>query len=280
MSLKGTLVRVGAATATMLAIAAVVAALAGRDRPDAQQVAAEALGVPPADVSITLIREKPGGRELDALVEVPGQSGSERVLVGYSVEDGALLRLAWFDRFPDREDEVKISQDQALQRAEELRARFFPEVPVKMELTEAGLDKQVPQYTFGWQGRVAPDALSGDLVLISISAVTGQPTSYLQDVARVRPRVDQLKITRERAIELAEEASKRWWLEESDLAVTVETKSVRLVLSSVQSPHYGPVWMVDQEIHPQETSKAQIMWPLTSQTIDAMSGEVLSVAPH
>lgn len=272
MRVTGRSLRAGAAVVVALALAVVVAVLAGEDAPDARQIAADALGVPASDIRVTQIDEEAGGRELRAQMEVAGRDGPERVLVQYSAEDGSLLRILWIDRFPDAGDGVRITQDAALQRALALRARLLSAVPVELELTERRLDDQIPQYMFGWQARVAPDTFSGDHVLISISAVTGEPVAYLQDVARVRPSLDEIRISRNRAIELAAQAAERVWRDEFDRAVTVETTKARLILSSVISSSYGPVWLIDHEVNDAATGSRL---ELTERAIDAMSGEVL-----
>lgn len=270
------------ATAILVGVAATLIALSSdTDAPDPRAIVALAAGVDPADVRITRVWGDEAGKE--RRVEAVLTSDRDRaVMVTYEAQTGLLRQVYWIGvgRGTDESGGTTVTLEQAQAKAEELMARLFPDVPVQMELTkkEKLIDK--PVYHFAWAASPQPEVYTGDQVSILVSITSGVPFSYTQNIARVRPSLDEIRITREQAIELAEEASERWWLEESDLEVTVETKSVRLVLSSVQSPHYGPVWMVDQEIHPPETSTTQIMWPLTSQTIDAMSGEVLSVAPH
>jgi len=241
-------------------------------QPTIEQIAAQALEVPVADVHVLRVDQKAGGREAIARLAVAAEGETETVWVRYMTADGSLLRITWLGRSPDAADAIAVSEQEAQASAEQLVSRLFPEVPVTMALTEARLHDQTPQYSFGWVGALGDDVFSGDQVLVRVSAVTGAPISYLQRVAHVRPDPDEIPITRERAVELAAQASERTWREQFGRDVSVDTTSARLVLSSVISHDLGPVWLVAHEV---KDADAGSRLELTERAIDAMTGVVL-----
>lgn len=271
MKRSNLLVVIGAA-AFLVAAAIVVAGVTGPNPPDPKQVAAGALGVEPTDVQVAEVKRRAGGREEEAHTVVQTQGGPERVWVRYDAQDGALLRVVWPDRGPDSKAAIEVTQEEAERTAQEMMSRLFPQVPVEMALVEARMHDQTPQYSFGWSGAVGPDTVSGDHVLVSISAVTGQPVAYLQRVARLRPNTDEISISKDQAIAKAIEATEQRWREQFQRRVTVNVTEATLWLSSPISAGYGPVWLVTAEVNDAESSE---LVELTSRAIDAMTGELL-----
>ena len=247
-------------------------ALAQPARPLPEQIAADALGVDVSDIKVLQVDEKAGGREAVARIAIPAEEGTETVWVRYMTTDGSLLRITWMDRNPDAEEAVAISQDEAQKLAEQLKARLLPKTPYPMELTEARLHDQSPQYSFAWVGSIAEDVVSGDQVLVRVSAVTGKPIAYLQRVAHARPALADVPVSREQAVDAAAQATKGTWRDEFDREVTTTPLGARLVLSSAMSPQQGPVWLVDQEV--KDTDGGERL-ELTQRAIDAMTGDVL-----
>lgn len=255
-------------------IAATLAVLSSdRDAPDAREIVALAAGVDAADVRITRVRRDEGGRErrVEALLT---NEGDQAVMVTYEAQSGLLRQVFWIGigRGANEPGDTAVTLEQARLTAEKLMDRLFPDVPVMMDLTEAEKLADKPVYHFAWAATVQPDVHTGDQVSVLVSSTTGVPFSYTQSIARVRPSLDEIRIKRERAIELAAQAAERTWRQQFDRRVTVETTKARLVLSSVISPQYGPVWLVGQEVKDAETGDRL---ELASRAVDAMTGELL-----
>ena len=238
-------------------------------KPDPREVVAQALGVKQDSVRIHRTGEMDGGRE--AFVEATVTDGhEERVRVKYDAETGSLGLIFWLDRSVYEPKDKTISMDEARGAAERLMSRLFPAVPVEMQLTESKKRDQPPKYSFAWQALVAPGVYTGDHVLVGISSITARPISYLQRVAKVRPKLEDIKIAREGAVAIARKHLTRLY----EPPVELSLHEARLILSSVIHPDEGPVWIVDFDVkaaHGAQTLEIE----RASSVIDAMSGAVL-----
>ncbi len=249
-----------------------VASSADPQPPDPREIVAGAVGIDAGDVSILSVRADDHGRKQRVMATV-GDGETEKVLVKYESDTGLLRYVRWLGRMVYEPADQSIPIEEAQQQAEQLMSRLFPPVPVDMELVTAERADQIPVYHFRWRAHeVAENVFSGDLVSVSISTITGRPTRYSQVVAHVRPSLEDISVTREQAIAIAIESTERIWRETFGRRVTVEVTKATLVLSSVISTDYGPVWLVKQEVKSADTGDRM---ELSTRAIDAITGDLL-----
>lgn len=214
-------------------------------QPDPRHVVAQALAVKEDAVRIQRISHKEGGREVVVQATVP-DGEHERVKVTYNAETRFLRRVFWFDRTVSEPEDTRIPMEEALGQAKRLKARLFPPVPVKMQLVERARRDRPAYCTFAWQARAAPGVYTGDMVSVLISSITGEPISYVQRVAKVRPELEDIDVGRDRAMAIAREHLHGRY----DSPVELSLDEPRLMLSSPIHPDEGSVWIVDFDVKP------------------------------
>lgn len=251
------------------------------DATDSTAVVAAALDVDPAGVTILDSQLTDGGkcRRVVAALE-DAESDANTVVVEYETERRLIRRVAWNGRAGASENTVSL--EEALERAQSLMTRLFPPVPCNMMLitttpvgsmvTRDGKSYSPLVYHFGWRGNGPGGAETGDTAGAFISAATGEPVAYYQRVAPKRPVLEEIKISRERAVEATIEQIKREWREGGNVEVTVEITRVGLVLSSPASLEQNPVWLINAIV---EDKAGGEQLDQTQRAMDAYSGEFL-----
>ena len=210
--------------------------------------------IPAHDDMLTYDAARPG---VDDDYEV--EQRVEWVTVRWDLEAEHPRDVMWSERLQFAEQEP-VEEAEALAVAEDLKHRWFPEVPVEMTL-QSPYRLNRPVWAITWRGEVEDDVLTGDQVAVQISAVTGLPIAYSQAVAVQRPSPDEIEVPREYAIEAVREAL----VERGEERVADIPLVARLVLSAPPHPEGGPAWMV-RSIGRRAALIA---------SVDAMTGEVL-----
>lgn len=184
----------------------------------------------------------------------------EAVTVRWDLMAGRPVDIAWSERLQFAAEEP-VNQQQALAIAEELKSKWFPEVPAKMVM-DAPHRLNRPAWVLAWHGQAEDGTLTGDEVVVQVSTVTGLPIAYTQRIAPQRPKPESVKITRDQAIAAARAAFEAGgWAEGKTAPLVAE-----LMLSSPAHPEGGPAWTVESPVGQGDAVAI----------VDAMTGDVIS----
>lgn len=247
----------------------------GLEEERARQIMSEATGAAPGDVTLVAKSAVEGvafvtgsipadPKLLPLAAGSPDQQGYngeeprvEAVTVRWDLMAGRPVDIAWSERLQFAAEEP-VTQEQALATAEELKTRWFPEVPVQMVM-DAPRRLHRPAWVLAWHGQAEDGTLTGDEVVVQVSTVTGLPIAYTQRTATQRPTRESITVTREQAIATVREVLKAAGAEGAQDAPL----DADLVLSAVEHPEGGPAWIVRS---PRAGGRARAV-------IDAMTGE-------
>lgn len=197
-----------------------------------------------------------------------GKEHSMSVSLIFTTDTEQLRRIHWLTRRTSEEESGRISMAAARKRAEQLLERYFPSVPVKLELVDSSEHKGFgARYKFVWRGELMPGVFTGDAVIVHIRP-SGAPISYSQFVAQKRPSADEVRVDQHEALLISMKHLGR----DYDKPIACDVTSTRLTLSSSSHAHYGPVWTIGVNVKERRTGRL-----LQRQTvsIDAMSGAIL-----
>ncbi|MEA3400345.1 MAG: hypothetical protein U9R79_03785 [Armatimonadota bacterium] len=242
----------------------------------AREIVVEATGVAADEVTVlsretegevaTIVADVPAHEKLLS----PGGDRKERderrprreaVEMRWDLRADRLTDILWTERLQFA-DEEPVSPQEAERTARELMEEWFPEVPVAMTMQPPHRLNR-PVYVVLWRGE-DDGVLTGDRVVVQVSAVSGLPIAYSQRVADQRPSPDEIDVTHEQAIEAARET-----LAEAGVEHAEEMRlEAELVLSSPAHPEGGPAWTVTQAGRGRRGVAI----------VDAMSGDVLETA--
>ncbi|MGC9317257.1 MAG: PepSY domain-containing protein [Armatimonadota bacterium] len=239
-------------------------------------IVAQAAGIAPDKVTVlsreveeglaTIVADVPAHEKLLPRSGGDGEEDESRprreaVELRWDLQDDRPTDILWTERLQFA-DEEPVGPQEAEETARELMERWFPEVPVTMTMQPPHRLNR-PVYVVLWRGE-DDGVLTGDRVVVQVSAVTGLPIAYSQQVARQRPSADEIQVSREQAIEAAREALAGVGVEDAaEMSLEAE-----LILSSPGHPEGGPAWTVGQA---GPRGGAVVI-------VDAMSAEVLETA--
>jgi hypothetical protein len=185
----------------------------------------------------------------------------ETVDLRWDLEADRPLNVLWSERlqFAPRQP---VTPEEAEAVAAELLDRWLPEEapagdPAPAQRLEA------PLYVVSWVGMIGGH-LTGDQVVVQVSAVTGLPISFSQRIAPRRPSPDEVKVTRDEALEIVREFL---LAEGTETHETIDLVA-QLSLSAERHPQAGPAWLVAL-VSPAGRQERVL-------TVDAMTGEVIT----
>ncbi len=156
----------------------------------------------------------------------------------------------------------EVPADYAREVAAKLLDRWLPEAVGEIE-TPPAVKVEAPVYVVSWQGMIEGH-MTGDRALVQVSSVTGLPISFSQRIAQQRPSPDEIKVTRDEALQVVRDR----------IAANVGSAEgiplvAKLSLSAEAHPEGGPAWVVAMI----NDEGRQMPWGL----VDAMTGELLTL---
>lgn len=249
----------------------------GLEEQRAREIMAVATGVPADDVTLLaksavagvalVTGSVPADPKLLAAREASGQAPEgegdaarlESVTVRWDLPTGRPVDITWSDRLQFAAEEP-ITQEQAQATAEELKRKWWPEVPARMVMAPPHRLHR-PVWVIAWQGQTEDGTRTGDEVVVQVSAVTGLPIAYTQRMATQRPTRELITITRDQAIATVRAALEAAGAQGAQSAPL----EAELILSAPEHPQGGPAWIVRS---PEVTGRARAV-------VDAMSGELI-----
>ncbi|MFO7947435.1 MAG: hypothetical protein R6V19_11560 [Armatimonadota bacterium] len=233
-----------------------------------EDLVANTLRVKREDVTIQQTAQGRRGEYIHIRARV-GQENPVRVVLTFTRTSEKLHRIRWPDQYGEQSVSGHVSKAQAVKRAKQLVDRFFPPIPAELELVETyertGL---APAYMFTYQAPVRANVFTGDMAVVRINSKSGKPMTYMQTIARKRPGLEEIDIDVTEALRI----STRHIGARYDEPVQFEVVDARLVLSSLRSPRYGPVWHIRGKV--KFRGRDRII-DRQSVAVDAMSGAVL-----
>ncbi|MFO8079746.1 MAG: PepSY domain-containing protein [Armatimonadota bacterium] len=245
----------------------IAASRAGLTLERAREIVAEVSDVPVDEVTVMHRSVDAGVATVLAAVPVPGEMQGEDPIesidLRWDLEHDLPTMILWGER-PRVVPREQVPPEEAERTALQLMERWLPEASPAIEREALRAQKlRAPIYVVEWLGTI-DGHLTGDQAVVQVSSANGLAISFNQQIAQQRPSPDEIKVTRDEALEIVREHLRGEGVAGAERVDLVG----QLTLSAPAHPQGGPAWLVAMIDVAGRQRRLLI--------VDAMTGEVLA----